>query len=104
MTQTINIETAKILLDSCAAVIIDQNAVVYPGSTDEGSVFLFLSWDDEGEVYEYTFDEDDNKEVKIDDRSMILKDSEGEEVSLQLLVNWNLIEAIVELGEPDGQE
>jgi hypothetical protein len=93
-------EKAFKLLSDCSAVIVDDNALVYPSldhDAKEGEdEFLYLSYtDDEGETFTYHFNKEDNENVEVVGNSMFLKDTDGEEgevTQLTLLIPQNLEE------------
>jgi hypothetical protein len=83
------------LLNDCSAVIIDDNALVYPSLDHEAKEgedeFLHLSCDGKGfEVREHYFNKEDNETVEVVGTSVFLKDTDGEEIQLTLLFPQNL--------------
>lgn len=83
------------LLSDCSAVIIDDNALVYPSLGDEEDEFLYLSYtNDEGLMFAYHFNKEDNKNVEVIGTSMFLKDTEGKTTQLTLLFPQNLEEKV----------
>lgn len=85
----ISLEEAYSLLEQCAAVVVDNNAVVYPSlwglTDDEEDDFLYLSWEDEGDEFNLKFSQGPNGQVKVENGIMYLIESKGEVISLLLL-------------------
>lgn len=88
----------KITLDKAIELITESYGLCIEGSVvdtphiyDE-ELFLRLSWDIDGLVWEWEFERKDNKEVRIEDTSMILTDVDGEELEIVLLVPKKLTE------------
>ena len=83
-------EAYRRLVDS-AAVIVDNDALVYPSlggiENNPENQFLYLSWEVEGQEYSVKCIEQNNQVVKVtDDGSlMLLEDTEGDRVQLTLL-------------------
>ena len=77
--KTITLKEAYSILSLATAVIIDENAVVYPSLwelTGEGeNEFLYLSWEHEGKDYSLKFAEGDNLEAKIEGCCLFLYDT-----------------------------
>ena len=85
----IHIEEAIDLLENAAAVIVDGGYVTFP-NTGSDQYFLCVAQDEAaveaGE--EICFQLQGNREVEVeDDGTMVLIDTEGQPVRLQLLVN-----------------
>lgn len=78
-------------LRECAAVIVENNALMYPSldeiTGDKENEFLYLSWEEEGSSYNIKFVEENNSTVSVSDDGclMLLKDNEGDRVQLTLL-------------------
>jgi hypothetical protein len=89
--KTIGLKEAHRRLVDCSAVIVDNNAVLYPSLADIENTpenqFLYLSWNDEGQVFSVKCMERNNQTVKVSDDGslMILEDMEGDRIQLTLL-------------------
>ena len=89
--KTIGLKEAHQRLVDSAAVIVDNDALVYPSLGDiENSPeneFLYLSWEEDGKEYSVKCIEQNNQVVKVtDDGSlMMLEDMEGDKFQLTLL-------------------
>lgn len=83
----ITLDRAFDLLNGCAAVIIDQDFLVYPSMADltgeDDNQFMNLS--PSGFNLSYYFEEEGNREVVIDNSTMILYDNDGDKFELKLL-------------------
>ena len=79
--KTITLKEAYCILSLATAVIIDENALVYPALwelTGEGeNEFLYLLWEDEGCDYSLKFAEEDNLEAKIEGCCLFLYDTDA---------------------------
>ena len=76
------------LLQSCSAVIVDDNAVTYPSIRDDEDEFLVISWETERGDNTLRFEEEENREVFVDKADMFLTDTFGDEIKLTLLQSW----------------
>lgn len=89
--KTIGLKEAYNRLVESAAVIVDNDALVYPSlggiENSPENEFLYLSWDVEGQTFSVKCMEQNNQTVKVtDDGSlMLLEDTEGDRVQLTLL-------------------
>lgn len=89
--KTIGLKQAYNRLKDSAAVIVDNDALVYPSlggiENNPENQFLYLSWEVEGQEYSVKCMEQNNQTVKVtDDGSlMLLEDMEGDRVQLTLL-------------------
>jgi hypothetical protein len=87
----ITLQEAFDIISNCAALIID-NVVTYPSMSDlqddPENEWLCLTWTD-GDDRDFitTFDEGENKEVKISGPYMYLVDTEGDEIELTILTH-----------------
>jgi hypothetical protein len=78
-------------LRECAAVIVENNALIYPSldeiTGDKENEFLYLSWEEDGLSYNVKFVEENNSIVSVSDDGclMLLIDNEGDRVQLTLL-------------------
>ena len=83
-------EAYRRLVDS-AAVIVDNDALVYPSlggiENNPENEFLYLSWEEYGRKHSVRCMEQNNQTIKVtDDGSlMLLEDMEGDRVQLTLL-------------------
>lgn len=85
------------LLQSCSALIVEDNVLVYP-ELDEvrnkhENEFMFLKWEDEGFEYSMKFTEEDNEKVPVVGSSMYLVHSDaedGEVEQITLLHPWKV--------------
>jgi hypothetical protein len=94
----IDLTTAKVLLNNCAAIIINMDILVYPSNNTEPGVFLFARWENEGLEYEYEFYEDDNQMVECEQHILHLIESKDKEsITIQLLTYMDLHEAIMKM-------
>lgn len=90
--KTIELKDAYGRLQDCAAVIVDNDALVYPSLSEiennPENQFLYLSWEMAGREHSLKFMEQNNQTVKVSDDGalMILEDTEGDRVQLTLLV------------------
>lgn len=89
--KTIGLKQAFKRLEESSAVIVDNDALVYPSLDDITNTpeneFLFLSWEVEGKEYRVKCIEKNNQTVKVSDEGavMLLEDDEGDKVELTLL-------------------
>jgi len=90
--KTIELKDAYARLQDCAAVIVDNDALVYPSlgeiENTPKNEFLYLFWELDGEEYSVRCIEQDNQTVRVSDDGalMILEDTGGCRVQLTLLV------------------
>lgn len=90
--KTIGLKDAYGRLGDCVAVIVDNDALVYPSlseiENDPENQFLYLSWEDKGKEYSVKCMEQNNQTVKVSDDGvlMFLEDMEGDRIQLTLLV------------------
>lgn len=96
--KTITLKQAEKLLHSCSGVITSYT-IVYPDvfgvEDDPENMWLQLKWtDDELYDYEAEFYEKDNQEIRFEGSCLFLKDSEGEEVEVSLLVPMKIEQEI----------
>ena len=79
--KTITLKEAYRTLSLATAVIIDENALVYPSlwelTGEAENEFLYLSWEDEGCDYSLKFNEADNLEAKIEGCCLFLFDTDA---------------------------
>jgi hypothetical protein len=95
----IDLATVKVLLNNCAAIIIDMDVLVYPGNNTEPGIFLFAKWENEGLEYELEFHEDDNQTVECEQHILHLIESKDKEsITVQLLTCMDLHETIAKMG------
>jgi hypothetical protein len=89
--KTITLKQAFNRLKESSAVIVDNDALVYPSLADiennPENQFLYLFWELDGQEYSVKCIEQNNQTVKVtDDGSlMLLKDMEGDKFQLTLL-------------------
>ena len=89
--KTIGLKQAYNRLVDSAAVIVDNDALVYPSlggiENNPENQFLYLFWELDGQEYSVKCIEQNNQTVKVtDDGSlMLLEDMEGDRVQLTLL-------------------
>ena len=89
--KTIGLKEAYERLADCSAVIVDNNALVYPSlddiNNDPENEFLYLSWELEGRTQSIKCMEQNNQTVKVSDDGslMLLEDMEGDRIQLTLL-------------------
>ena len=78
----ITLKEACDILENASAIIIEDNAVIYPSlyelEDDDTNEFLYVQWDNEGDVYSLKFNEGDNQEVEVIGSSMFLYDTDAE--------------------------
>jgi hypothetical protein len=78
----ITLKEACDILENASAIIIEDNVVVYPSlyelEDDDTNEFLYVQWDNEGDVYSLKFNEGDNQEVEVIGSSMFLYDTDAE--------------------------
>ena len=90
--KNIPLEDAYNILQDASAIIINDSTLVYPSLSDlegdELNEFMYLSWEEEGLVYDLHFNEGDNQMVKIVGSSMFLYDTDanGEEDHTQITI------------------
>lgn len=102
----IPLSRAYMLLQDCSAVQVDDGLVAVPslmGTDNPDGEFMHLVWSDtngicessdSGYLYEYYFNKDDNETVTINGATMTLVSTEDEEITLTLLMDWNVEEWI----------
>jgi len=83
MANKITLKEAYQILENASAVIIDENALVYPSlweldGTDENE-FLYLSWEEGGTDYSLKFAEGDNREVEVSGCCLFLYDTDADD-------------------------
>jgi hypothetical protein len=89
--KTIGLKQAYNRLQESAAVIVDNDALVYPSlggiENNPENEFLYLSWEVEGQEYRVKCIEKNNQTVKVSDEGavMLLEDDEGDKLELTLL-------------------
>jgi hypothetical protein len=89
--KTITLKQAFKRLKESSAVIVDNDALIYPSlaniKNEPDNQFLYLSWWTDGLQYVVKCMEENNQTVKVtDDGSlMMLKDMEGDKFQLTLL-------------------
>lgn len=92
--KTITLQEAHDILTGCAAVIADENALIYPSLarlTGEGTnEFLYLGWEAKRFQNNMRFVEANNREIKVCGSSMFLTDHEGDEIQITVLEPKNL--------------
>jgi hypothetical protein len=93
--KTIPLTKAQEILQNSAAIIVDNDVVIYGSGDDlngdDENEFLYLSWsDDMGREYSVKFREGENRSVAVHNSSMFLIDNEGDEVQLTILQPQNL--------------
>lgn len=87
--KNITLQEAKNLIESCAAVIID-NVVTYPHThfdevqNDINEIFVEFVWEDDFNSYGVVFFED--CDPKFDGTHLYLTDEDGDEYPITLLV------------------
>lgn len=94
----ITIEQALKLLNNASAVIIDDDALMYPSLGDylgeDDNTFLYMSWvDGDGLEFEVKIREGRNKEIEWEAPLMTLIDLDGNTVTLTLLSDMTVKEA-----------
>lgn len=92
--RTITLQEAYDILENASALVVDDNALVYPALSEltgeSFNQFLYVTWDDEGQEYSLKFCEEENETVKIVDSSMFLVDEEGDERQITILEPKNM--------------
>jgi hypothetical protein len=89
--KSITLKQAFNRLKESAAVIVDNDTLVYPSLADientSENQFLYISWEEEGKKHSIKFMEENNQTVKVTDDGaiMLLEDTEGDRVQLTLL-------------------
>jgi hypothetical protein len=89
--KTIGLKEAYNRLKESVAVIVDNDALVYPSLADiennPENQFLYLFWELDGQEYSVKCIEQNNQTIKTTDDGalMILEDIEGDRVQLTLL-------------------
>jgi hypothetical protein len=89
--KTIGLKQAYNRLKESVAVIVDNDALVYPSLADiennPENQFLYLFWELDGQEYSVKCIEQNNQTIKTTDDGalMILEDIEGDRVQLTLL-------------------
>jgi hypothetical protein len=89
--KTIGLKEAYNRLKESVAVIVDNDALVYPSLADiennPENQFLYLFWELDGQEYSVKCIEQNNQTIKTTDDGalMILEDTEGDRVQLTLL-------------------
>lgn len=95
--KTITLKEAFEILENCSAVVTEEHTVIYPGLADltgeDENEWLNISWTEDGQDFVMIFNEQDNREVKVQGSSLFLVDNEcadGEEIQLTILCPQNL--------------
>lgn len=95
--KTITLQEAFSLIQEANAVIVDDNALVYPSqyelTGEDDNEWLYLSWEEELVDFALTFIEEE-AEIKFDGSSIYMEDSDGDECKLTLLVPMNKLAEI----------
>lgn len=91
----IPVREAHSIISGCAAVVIDDDVLVYlcvsdAIKEDDAEEFLVLKWDIDGLEYETHYEEGDNQEVEICGSSMFLKNTDGGVDQLSILEPYNM--------------
>lgn len=89
--KTISLQKAHSILEYCSAIIIEDYVLVYPSLSDltgeDDNQWLYISWsDDKGREFDVEFIEENNKDITISGSTLFLKDNEGEEFQVTILV------------------
>lgn len=86
------LKQAHKLLEDCTAVLVldFDYPVLYPAVFDltgeDDSVFLSLRWtNDEGHTFDYSFTEGANQEIQAGTTVMVLTDTNGSKIDIQIL-------------------
>lgn len=86
--KSISLQEAHALIENAAAVICDDNAVVFPIvnplTGDLAENWLEIKWEEEGMDYEF-FVTEAPQEIKFDGTNVYLKDNTGEDTTITLL-------------------
>ena len=86
----ITLQEAYNILEEASAIIVDDDALIYPSLADLedelDNEFLYLSWDSEGLGFAIKFKEENNQHPKVSGDRLLLNDTEGEEISLTILM------------------
>jgi len=99
--KTITLKQAFNRLKESSAVIVDNDALIYPSLADiknePDNQFLYLSWWTDGLQYVVKCMEENNQTVKVSDDGtvMLLEDDEGDKVQLTLLKPATFVEETV---------
>lgn len=81
-----NWEKLMTLFNLCAAIIVDDNWLIYPGSTEDEDTFtLELDPSDDNYINIHKRDNDSELSMNIDGSAVIVKDSEGTEYEIKFL-------------------
>lgn len=89
--KTIGLKQAYNRLKESAAVIVDNDALVYPSlaeiENNPENEFLYLSWEEYGRKHSIRCMEQNNQTIKVTDDGalMMLEDTEGDKFQLTLL-------------------
>ena len=87
-------------LNDCVAVVVNDEQLSFPSldllKGEDDNEFLFVGWECDKVKFNMKFLEKDNQEVKVVDFCMYLIDSEGEEVSLNLLFGRKIEEVVID--------
>lgn len=80
------------LIENADAIILDNNALMYPSFDEEGGEYtLNLSYTDEdGLGYDYEFRWTDEDIISVVDNKLVLKDTDGKESEIQILEIKNI--------------
>jgi hypothetical protein len=93
-TRTIPLKRAFDILLESTAVVIDGNVLLYPSldqlTGEDENEFLYVGWEYEGLEYNIRFVEENNREVLVENGTLILKDSDDDEVRIQPLVEMKI--------------
>jgi hypothetical protein len=94
MKKKITLQEAYELIGNASAVIIDDNALMYPSlwelTGEADNEWLYLGWDDEdGNEYAIKFIEEEQG-ICFDGSIITMNDSEGDEVDIKLLIPMDL--------------
>lgn len=93
MKKTITIEKAIELMQNSSALLCDGVTVLFGNIShdEEDKNFLEISWEDEGNLFEFSFSEEKNKVVEVDSGSMWLEPNEDEgKMEIALLFKRNI--------------
>ena len=93
--KTITLDQAYRWLESCSAVIWDDNFLCYPSlsqlvTDDPENEFLYLSITDEEGELSVKFKQGNNETIEVGGNSMFLIDDEGDTIQLTLLCPINV--------------
>lgn len=93
-TSSMELDDALEEIQSCAALILDGDILMYPKifreTREDGEKLFFMEWMDADKSYEICFLESENEMVSFSGSNMYLIDDDGEQVEIKILTEKSI--------------